>query len=84
MEMRETIMLKALPSSIEKLLKRKLGPLVSQAVKCDYAPEEVIFGEGTASDGLYLVTEGEVAFRKRTESGEFRTVSYSRTGDLLP
>lgn len=76
-------MLKASPSSIEKLLKRKLGPLASQAVKYEYAPEEVIFEEGTASDGLYLVTEGEVAFKKRTEGGEFRTVSYSRAGDFF-
>ncbi|MDX2110459.1 MAG: ATP-binding protein [Verrucomicrobiota bacterium] len=71
------------PAAIEKLLSERLGTLGRDAIRREYEHEGVIFEEGTASDGLYLVLEGEVSFVKRMVDGKFRTVSYSRTGDFF-
>ncbi len=69
--------------ALDRLLTRKLGPLASNAVRREYEDGEVIFEEGSASDGLYLVLEGEVSFGKRGQEGKYRTVSYSRQGDFF-
>lgn len=70
-------------AALDRLLTRKLGSLATHTVRREYQDGEVIFEEGSASDGLYLVLEGEVSFGKLGQEGKYRTVSYSRQGDFF-
>ena len=38
----------------------------------EYPSDTIIFEEGSSSEALYLVLEGEVAFCKRAEEGKYR------------
>ncbi len=46
----------------------------------EYPSDTIIFEEGSSSEALYLVLEGEVAFCKRAEEGKYRVVGYSSAG----
>lgn len=49
----------------------------------DYPSDAVIFEEGTPSDALFLLLEGEVAFCKRVAGDSSRAISYARPGDYF-
>jgi signal transduction histidine kinase len=48
-----------------------------------YAPNEVIFKEGDAGDGIYVVKDGVVALTKVVAHGEARPLSRAVAGDLF-
>lgn len=62
---------------------RQMGALTGAAVFLEYEPGEIIFEEGSAPDGLYLVMAGEVDFRKRFPDGHDHSVSCSRAGEYF-
>lgn len=49
----------------------------------DFASDSVIFEEGSPSDALFLLLEGEVAFCKQVPGGQFRAISYARPGEYF-
>ncbi len=67
----------------ESVNKEDVKHLSEKTVYCDFEPDVIIFEEGSPSDGIYLVLEGEVAFCKRTEGEQYRTVSYSKEGNFF-
>ena len=60
-----------------------ISALADVAVHDKFPPDFVIFEEGSASDGIYLILKGEIAFRKKLPGGEYRTVSYSKEGEFF-
>lgn len=60
-----------------------ISALADAAVQHKYPPDFVIFEEGSASDGIFLILEGEIAFRKKLPGGDYRTVSYSKAGEFF-
>lgn len=48
-----------------------------------FAPDEVIFEEGSDSDALYLVLEGRVTFVKQLPTARDRSISYAEAGDFF-
>ncbi len=65
------------------LCESNIDPLTKKAHVQDYGDEEIIFEEGSEPDGLFLVLEGEVAFRKRLPNGAYYTVSSSQQGEFF-
>ena len=61
----------------------QISALLDSAVHEKFSPDSVIFEERSASDGIYLILKGEIAFRKKLPSGEYRTVSYSKEGEFF-
>ncbi len=57
--------------------------LVSAAKIEHYPPDTIIFEQGSASEGLDLVLEGEVAFCKLMADGKSRVVGYSKEGTFF-
>jgi signal transduction histidine kinase len=48
-----------------------------------YAPSQIIFKEGDAGDGIYVVKEGTVVLTKVVAHGEGRPISRAVAGDLF-
>ncbi len=67
----------------QKVASEQIQELREAAVSREYPPGTIIFEEGSQSDSLYLVLEGEIAFKKQLEDGEFRTISTAREGDFF-
>ncbi|MCC5805462.1 MAG: cyclic nucleotide-binding domain-containing protein [Opitutales bacterium] len=59
----------------------RLRPLLESARTAQLTNGSVVFDEGSASDAIYLILAGRVAFRKRLANGDYLTVSYSGKGD---
>lgn len=57
--------------------------LVDKTEVRQFSIGDVIFEEGSESDGLWLVLDGSVAFNKRTPDGQQRTISYSKEGHFF-
>ncbi len=57
--------------------------LVSIATIERYPPDTMIFEQGSPSEGLDLVLEGEVAFCKLISDGKSRVVGYSKAGTFF-
>lgn len=49
----------------------------------EYAPNELIFEEGSPSDSLCLLLEGSVTFCKRLQGNDFRIVSHAKEGSFF-
>ena len=60
-----------------------ISGLADVAVHQKFPPDTVIFEEGSASDGIFLILSGEIAFRKKLPAGDYRTVSYSKEGQFF-
>ena len=61
----------------------QVGELAHKAQIEEYPPHSLIFEEGSKSDGLYIVLQGRVAFKKRLGEQTYRTISHSREGDFF-
>lgn len=57
--------------------------LVEMVEESSFKAGDVIFDEGSPSDGLYLMLEGTVAFNKLMPDGQQRTISYSSEGNFF-
>ncbi len=66
-----------------KVNKEQVDPLVSAATIEKYPPDSMIFEQGSPSEGLDLVLDGEVAFCKLLGDGKSRVVGYSKAGTFF-
>lgn len=57
--------------------------LIEVVEQLDYEAGEVIFDEGSLSDGIYLVLEGRIAFTKELPGKRKRIISYSKEGEFF-
>lgn len=76
-------MMNPLPEALPEVIEQRLGVLASHAEVRRFERDGVVFEEGSNSDGFFLVLSGEVAFQKRMDDGQVRTISYSRVGDYF-
>jgi len=67
----------------EDLTEVQIGPLLEVAREESWTDGDVIFEEGATARSIYLVLEGEVAFKKKLPSGDQLTVSFSYPGDYF-
>ncbi len=49
----------------------------------EFPSETVIFDEGDSPDSLFIVLDGVIAFQKKVDAGEYRTISTAKTGDYF-
>jgi len=48
-----------------------------------YAPNTLIFSEGSRGDSLYIITSGRVRVTKKTETGDEKTIAFLDKGDFF-
>lgn len=57
--------------------------LIEKVSELTFEADDIIFKEGSDSDGLYLVLEGEVMFNKLMPDGQQKTISHSPKGKFF-
>ena len=62
-------------SFIQSIPHAKRKKLLSEIELLAFAPEAIIFSEGSASRGIYLILEGKVRFTKEHHNGMHQAVS---------
>ncbi len=67
----------------DRVDKEQVDALVTAAKIEHYQPDTIIFEQGSPSEGLDLVLEGEVAFCKLMDDGKSRVVGYSKAGTFF-
>ena len=67
----------------EQVNSDQIAELAEIAVFEEHSPDKIIFEEGSPSEGLFLVLEGEVAFCKRLEEDKFRVIGRSKAGTFF-
>ena len=66
-----------------KVNKEQIDSLISASNIETYPPDTMIFEQGSPSEGLDLVLEGEVAFCKLVDDNKTRVVGYSKAGTFF-
>lgn len=57
--------------------------LAESATIRNYAPNEVVFEEGSAPDAMFLILEGKIEFQKKVAEQKHQTVNHNGPGDCF-
>jgi len=60
-----------------------VSKLIEKVSESSFKANDIIFEEGSPSDGLYLMLKGTVVFNKLMPDGKQRTISYSSKGNFF-